>query len=178
MRKSLSRTDKEIEEIYARHADTVYRLCYSYMKNKRDTEDAVQDTFLKLIACGKHMEGAGHEKAWLIVTASNICKNMLKRWHRKTVSMDDCVAANSDAVQTDETLELILSLPDRYKLAIYLYYYEGYSTKDIAAMLHRPPATIRNHLSEARKILKDLLEEDHHEEFEVDRCLELRDASQ
>jgi len=168
VKKPLSHTDKEIEEIYARHVDAVYRLCYSYMRNKRDTEDAVQDTFLRFITYDKKLNGTGHEKAWLIVTASNVCKNMLKHWNRKTANIDNCLPADSEEIQIDETLEVIISLPDRYKLALYLYYYEGYSTKEIASMLHRPSATIRNHLSEARTILKDRLKEGYNEELEAD----------
>lgn len=74
MADSLQRTDREITELYQRHVDTVYRVCYSYMKNRADTEDMVQDTFIKLISSGVLFQSAEHEKAWLIVTASNLCK--------------------------------------------------------------------------------------------------------
>ena len=76
---SLLRTDREITEIYHRQIDTVYRICYSFMKNKPEAEDMVQETFLRLIASGKTFENQRHEKAWLIVTASNLCKDQLKR---------------------------------------------------------------------------------------------------
>ena len=75
---SLLRTDKEITEIYHRQVDTVYRICYSFMKNKPEAEDMVQETFLRLIASGKTFENPRHEKAWLVVTASNLCKDQLK----------------------------------------------------------------------------------------------------
>ena len=81
---SLLRTDEEIIEIYNRHVDTVYRVCYSFMKNKPETEDMVQETFLRLIASGKQFENERHEKAWLIVTASNLCKDSLKNGGEKT----------------------------------------------------------------------------------------------
>lgn len=74
MSKSLLRTDKEIAEIYKRHSKTVYRVCFAYMKNPADTEDAVQDTFFQLIKSGPAFESEEHEKAWLIRTATNICK--------------------------------------------------------------------------------------------------------
>lgn len=61
-------------------------------------------------------------------------------------------------------MQTVLGLPDRYKMTVFLYYYEGYPVKDIARMLRRPASTIRNHLSEARKMLKDLLEEQGYEE--------------
>ena len=67
-------------EVYSRQADTVYRVCYSFMRNKADTEDLVQETFLKLLSTGKTFENERHERAWLIVTASNLCKDSLKKW--------------------------------------------------------------------------------------------------
>ena len=60
---SLERTDREITELYQRHVDTVYRVCYSYMKNRADTEDMVQDTFIKLISSGVLFQSEEHEKA-------------------------------------------------------------------------------------------------------------------
>lgn len=165
MRRSLPRTGEEIEAIYLRHVDTVYRVCFSYMKNKWDTEDAVQTTFLKLITNGKVFSSTEHEKAWLIVTAGNVCKNLLKKPSRR---LDDIasvsVTSNSDLPQIDETLQAILALPERYKTALYLHYYEGYPTKQIAALLRRPHSTIRNHLSEARTLLKHSITEEDHEE--------------
>ncbi|NLG57894.1 MAG: RNA polymerase sigma factor [Clostridiales bacterium] len=163
MKQPLSRADKDLEAIYLRHADMVYRLCYSYMKNKWDAEDAVQTAFLKLMASGKSFEDETHEKAWLIVTAGNVCKNLLKNPQRR---MADIASLPLEAEETppDETLKALLALPDRYKSALYLYYYEGYPTRQIAALLRRPASTIRNHLKEARALLKDrLLEEDHEE---------------
>ena len=82
MSNSLLRTDKEIAEIYTRHSKTVYRVCFAYMKNPADTEDAVQDTFFQLIKSGPAFESEEHEKAWLIRTASNICKDVLRHWIR------------------------------------------------------------------------------------------------
>ena len=80
---SLLRTEKEIIQIYNRHVDTVYRVCYSFMKNRPETEDMVQETFLRLLSSQKSFENERHEKAWLIVTASNVCKDTLK--NRMTV---------------------------------------------------------------------------------------------
>ena len=64
-------TKQEIMEIYERHVKTIYRVCFNYMKNKADTEDAVQNTFVKLINCDRQFQNDEQEKAWLIVTATN-----------------------------------------------------------------------------------------------------------
>ena len=71
-------TDEELTEIYRRQVDAVYRVCYAFMKNPADTEDLVQETFLKLLTSGRRFDSQDHERAWLIVTASNACKDALK----------------------------------------------------------------------------------------------------
>lgn len=149
------RTDEELVEIYNRHVDTVYRVCFSFMKNAADTEDMVQETFLKLISCKKRFTSEEHEKAWLIVTASNTCKDELRRFKRKLQYIGACLKPeNSGRTGEEDMSELILSLPPRYKEVVYLYYYEGYQTSEIAKMLHCPASTVRNQLSRARKLLK------------------------
>ena len=155
---SLLRTDKEITQIYNRHADTVYYVCYSFMKNKPEAEDMMQETFLRLIATGKHFENERNEKAWLIVTASNLCKNALKRHWRREESLEDNPALSQQVVKSDnEVLDAILALPREYKTVVYMYYYEGYSGEEIARYLHCPHATVRTRLARARKLLKQML---------------------
>ena len=152
---TLQRTGKEIAEIYNRQVDTVYRICYSFMKNTHDTEDLVQETFLRLLSSSVVFQSAEHEKAWLIVTASNLCKDSLKKWWRKTEDIDDpALGLRQPPFEIDAVLDAILKLPVDQKTAVYMYYYEGYSTADIAAYLHRPEATVRSRLSRARKTLK------------------------
>lgn len=152
---ALQRTGKEITEIYNRQVDTVYRICFSFMKNKQDTEDMVQETFLRLLGSGVGFVSEEHEKAWLIVTASNLCKDTLKKWWRRTENIDDpALGLQQPAFEIDEVLAAILKLPADQKCAVYMYYYEGYSTSDIASYLHCPQATVRSRLSRARKTLK------------------------
>ena len=161
MEKSLLRTDKEKDftEIYYKHVDAVFRLCFTYLKNKQDTDDAVQEVFLKLLKYKGKFESEEHRKAWLIVTASNYCKNFLKHWWRKRKNIDDYTEIIGGAsYKVDEMMELILALPEKYKTVVYLYYYEGYDSVQIAKMLHKPGATIRSYLSSARKMLKKEME--------------------
>ena len=152
---TLQRTGKEITEIYNRQVDTVYRICFSFMKNTADAEDMVQETFLRLLRSGIGFVSEEHEKAWLIVTASNLCKDTLKKWWRKTADIDDpALDLKQPPFEIDHVLEAILTLPAEQKCAVYMYYYEGYSTADIARYLHCPQATVRSRLSRAREALK------------------------
>ena len=152
---SSSYSSEEFLKIYNRHVDTVYRICFSFMKNSSDTEDMVQETFLKLLSNGKRFESESHEKAWLIVTASNACKDALKHWWRKYADIADCEAlAHAAPFEMDGILSAVLELPADYKTAVFLYYYEGYSTPEIARMLDCPQSTVRSRLARARKLLE------------------------
>lgn len=156
MSKSLLRTDKEIAEIYERHRMTVYRVCFAYLKHPMDTEDAVQETFFRLIRSNPEFASEEHEKAWLIRTASNICKDMLKHWWRTHENLDDHPELRAgDMTEQQGLLAAVMQLPDRYKTVVYLYYYEGYDSAEIAEMLRKPKSTVRNYLHEARKLLRE-----------------------
>ncbi len=164
MTKSLLRTNKEIAEVYKRQMKTVYRVCFAYMKNPPDTEDAVQDTFYKMIKSGLAFESEEHEKAWLIRTATNVCKNNVKHWFRKHMDLVNYENLLSmEHIEIDDIFEVVMGLPDKYKTVVYLYYYEGYKTPEISNILHKPQSTIRNYLYEARGILKEKLGGDFNE---------------
>lgn len=99
------RTDKDIEDIYRRHVDTLYRVAYSFMKNGADAEDMVQEAFVRLLRSGMTFDSPQHEKAWLIVTVSNLCKSALRSpWRRREDidSLTEPPAAEDPA--PDETL--------------------------------------------------------------------------
>lgn len=149
------RTKDDLYLLYQRHVKTVYRVCYLYMKNPQDTEDMVQSTFLKLFQYPGEFSDSEHEKAWLIVTAGNLCKDQLKSWWRKRrVSLEESIQCQEVGPLPDETLEKVLALPPQYREALYLYYYEGYSTPELASILHKKEATVRSYLHRGRALLK------------------------
>jgi RNA polymerase sigma-70 factor (ECF subfamily) len=163
MNKSL-RTNEEITEIYDRHKLTVFRVCFTFMRNEPDSEDMVSETFHKLIKSEKVFESHEHEKAWLIRTATNLCKNELRGWWRKRENPETLVnLKGSDGVQVNEVLNAVLSLPEKFKTVVYLHYYEGYTTAEIAKIMKKPQNTILYHLAEARKLLKETLGGDFNE---------------
>lgn len=143
-----------ITRLYTQYVDMVYRICFVLLKNPSDAEDAVQAVFMKVIEKEQVFDSPDHEKAWLIVAAKNHCKNQLKHWWRKGISFEP---NTHDPVHHDaqsDLLELLLKLPDQYKLPLYLYYYEGYSTDEVAQILELNSSTLRSRLKKAREILK------------------------
>ena len=158
---SLLRSDKEISEIYKQFVKTVYRVALMILKSQTDAEDVTQTVFIKLIETNKNFESDEHLKAWLIVTARNLSKNILKSsWRSKQVDYES--VAEQPYFQDEsfrEVWDKIISLDEKYKLPIYLHYYEGYKTEEIAEMLKIKHATIRTQMRTAREKLKYLLED-------------------
>ncbi|MCL2838484.1 MAG: RNA polymerase sigma factor [Oscillospiraceae bacterium] len=147
------------EEVYERQSFMVYRVCFSYMKNVADSEDMVADVFAKLIETNKTFQNVEHEKAWLLRIAINKCRNHFKHWWRSRADIDDYENLETvNPFQESELSQAILDLPERFKAVIYLYYYEGYSTAEVAGILKKPQSTILYHMREARKFLKGVLE--------------------
>lgn len=147
---------RELEEVYGRNVDAVYRVCFSFLRNTADTEDMVQETFIKFMRNGVSYDDPRHERAWLIVAASNACKSLLRRKWRKDTDIYDCdLPAREDMTpERIAVIDAVARLPQDYKTAIYMYYYEGYRTPEIARALHIPEATVRKRLSRARGLLK------------------------
>lgn len=145
------------QEIYESHFNTIYRVAFLHVKKPEEAGDIVQDVFLKLLLCKKDFAGPEHIKAWLLTCTHNACMDFFRSKLRKNVSLDEVKAA-SLPFEIDETLGVLLTLPDKYKTPIYLYYYEGYSTEEIASLLHKPHSTVRVNLHRGRELMKKKLE--------------------
>ncbi len=153
---SLLRTDREFASVYDRNIKRVYRICCLYLKNHHDAQDASQTIFEKYISQDKRFEDESHEKAWFITVSKNYCKDELKKfWKKKRADIEDMetVAICEESGESDLT-EALLNLPSKYKDVIYLYYIEGYSVKEMSKLLHRNESTLRNHLSDGRRLLE------------------------
>ena len=151
-------SEQPFQEIYYEHADTVFKLCFLYLRGSRpDAEDAVQNSFLALLRKLNAGGGIQNPKAWLLACAANSCKNILGRSHRQDIRLLD-VYTQED--YRDETLELILSLPRHERLSVYLHYYEGYTAKEIGRMLGKNDTSVWRYLHNGRNKLKQILTED------------------
>lgn len=150
----------QIAAFYRKHCHTVYRVCFSYLKNEADAADIMQEVFLKWITCKNPPSGDVHETAWLVTTAGNLCKNHLRSWKYRLRENSETLDSLSSCPVSDrnaEVLDAVLSLPDKYKTAVYLYYYEGFETLKIAEATGQKHSTVRSHLKRARDILRQKL---------------------
>ncbi len=150
-------SEPALAQCYLRHCRTVWNICYPYFMNAPDTEDAVQETFLRLAVSDRQFHDENHEKAWLIRTARSVCKDELKRARRRELPLEAAETAAVCLEEPDETLQALSELPEVYRTVLYLHYYEGLSTGEVAQLLGRRPATVRSDLRRGRALLKSKL---------------------
>ena len=142
--------------LFNRYRDDVYRLAVSYTHNPHEAEDVSQTVFLKLVEQGELTPGK--EKAWLMQVTANECRSLLRSgWWKRTAPLDDTVPAPQ--TQVDETMQAVMSLPPKYRVVLYLRYYENYTTTEIAQLLKISQSTVTTRLSRGRERLKILLKE-------------------
>lgn len=150
----------EFEELYRRNADMVYRICFLRLKSAEEAEDAVQNIFLRYLKKPKEFSDCEHEKAWFITASQNYCKDVFKFGGRlRRVELESLPdRAYEPESGESELFEKLMSLPEKYREVLYLYYYENYSAKETAGLLRRNESTVRTQLSKGRERLKKLLE--------------------
>lgn len=153
------RSEEEVNSAIQRYSDTIRRICMLHLKNYADTEDIFQTVFLKYVLSSATFESPEHEKAWIIRVTVNACKDLIKSFFRsRTVSLDEVLEQPAPmASQHREVLEAVLSLPPKYKDAVYLHYYEGYSAPEIGRILGKNVNTVYTLLNRARQLLKETL---------------------
>lgn len=164
--------ESKYSQMVEKYSDMVYRIAFSYMKNREDAEDIYQNVFLKLFH-KRHFSDAEHEKRWLIRVTVNECHSLYRSpWRKRrqecenlnTLMEEQQVKMYSENGQTllstmEEVTEMLKCLPEKYSIVLYLYYYEEYSVKEIGAILRRNESTIRTHLMRGKEILRKRMEE-------------------
>ncbi len=151
-------SDEYIEQLVKTHSDSMLKAAYAVLKNRDDAEDAVQEAFMKLMEKQPDFTDDEHAKAWLLRVTINLSKNMLKASWRKNKSVSEETSYTEN--EPDGVLFYVMKLEENYRTVIHLYYYEGYSIKEIASILKLPSATVGTRLKRGRVKLKKMLEGD------------------
>lgn len=154
----------EMEVILKKYGDMVYRMAYVEVKKPEVADDIYQEVWIKLIRQKAHIEPEEHLKAWLLRTTINTCKDYWKSaWMQKISLQEDESKADivDDRIQEFGYItECVHSLPEKYRTVIHLYYYEGYSQKEIASLLSVKENTVASWMKRAKERLKSMLKED------------------
>lgn len=156
-------TEHNIEELFEKYSDMVYRIAISYGNQVQFAEDVVQEVFLRFLNKMPQFENSQHEKAWFIRVTINCCKNMVSSaWMKRTQPLKETGQAVFMPQHEDynNICEIMAKLPPKYRTVLYLRYYEEYQVKEIAKILRITPNLVSARLSRARKIMKqEIIEE-------------------
>lgn len=152
---------EQFESLAEKYMDMIYRVAYSWTKNSDDANDVTQDVFIQLYKTDREFESDSHIKNWLMKVTVNRCRMLFRSLWNKMEDINDY--AETIGFEDESHLDLFLAvmkLDKKYRVPLMLFYYEGYSTKEISSFLGIPEKTISTRLFRAKAKLKDYLKED------------------
>ena len=150
--------DRELEKLAEQYAGLIYRLALNDTRSPSDAEDILQEVLLALFTSAPGFESQEHEKRWLIRVTLNKGKNHRRSLLRRpTLPLEEADGYVSQEPDHRALREAVAALPRNQRRAVDLYYYEGYSTSEIAAILNAKEATVRTWLHRGRQRLKEYL---------------------
>lgn len=156
-----------IDDVVQKYTDMIYRVAMMKMKNVPDAEEVVQETFLRLIKqvkANKSFDSDEHLKAWLLRVTVNYGNTVLSSiWNNRTQRIDDTQEKGyEDTYEIGGVYDYVLKLPEKYRIAIQLHYYEELKTEEIAEIMNTKPATVRSYLLRGREKLKEMMGADNY----------------
>ena len=153
-----------VENAVREYSTMLYRLALLRLQNNADAEEVVQDTFLRLVSQVKNgmtFNDEEHLKAWLLTVAVNRGKSIISlAWNKKTEGLSSVTEMVGREETDSYAYDYVLKLPENYRIAIDLFYYEDLPTEQIARIMKTKPATVRSYLHRGREKLKQMLEAD------------------
>lgn len=155
----MHKCETDVKHILQVHGNALYRSAFLLLGNSHDVQDILQEVLLRYLEKSPVFQSAEHEKAWLLRVAINACKDYLKSFFRKNTVSLESLGELEEQITEDyrEVLEAVLSLPVKYKDAVYLHYYEGYTAFEIGKILGKKENSVYSLLSRGRQMLKEKL---------------------
>ena len=152
-------TERDFTAAAERYLDMVYRIALNWFRRSADAEDAAQTVMLRLWQSEAAFADEEHLRRWLVRVTLNVCKDISRSpWHRRTVSLEACPEPVFSTPERGELYQAVMALPVKYRMPLYLYYYEGYSVTEVGELLHLKVSTVQTRLARARAKLKEELE--------------------
>ena len=155
MKNTLARPADDMEEIMHTYGNMLFRLCLITLGNASDAEDAVQETLIKYLRKAPPFRDAEHQKAWLITVATNQCRDILRFRKRHAVVDIESIKEFAGVEKDSGILDVLMTLPDKYRTVLVLYYVEEYSIENIAKMVGRTNSAIKMRLQKGRRLLSE-----------------------
>ena len=154
-------TEREDTAAAEQYLDMVYRIALNWFKAPADAEDAAQNVMLRLWRTDTAFQGEEHLRRWLARVTVNECKRIsCHPWRSRTVSLEGCGEPAFDGQEQRELYQAVMDLPARYRVPLYLYYYEGYAVDEVGEIMGLNPSTVQTRLARGRAKLKTMLTEE------------------
>lgn len=154
-------TEREFTAAAAEYLDMACRLALSACGSAADAEDAVQNAMLRLWRTDTAFASGEHLRRWLIRVVLNECRRITGHpWRRRSVPLENCPEIVFEDREKRELWEAVAALPEKYRVPLYLYYYEGYGANEVGELLGLKPSTVQTRLARGREKLKKLLTEE------------------
>ena len=154
-------SNEEFVTYAEKYMDAIYRIAYSWTKNPDDANDVTQDVLIQLYKTTKEFESDSHMKNWLMKVTVNCCKMIFRSPWSKLEDIENYVETLGFEEETHLDLFLaVMNLDKKYRVPLMLFYYEGYSTAEIASFLDIPEKTVSTRLFRAKGKLRDYLKEE------------------
>ncbi len=152
---------RNAERLLDTFGNAILRMAYSYLHNMSDAEEILQETLIRYLTVRPELQGPVHEKAWLLRVAANLSKNRLDYNRLRDTDELEETLVSQEREDLSFLWEAVKQLPDANREVIHLFYYEGYSTAQIAKILNRRESTVRSDLRRGRERLKKILKEEY-----------------
>lgn len=153
---------QSVQELMALYRNNLFAVAFNICKNAQDAEDIVQDTFIQYYTNKKEFDSEQHIRAWLIRVAINKAKNVNHTfWKRNKISLEDYMETLTfETPESENLFETVMRLPEKYRIVIHLFYYEDYTVREIAGILHLSESNVKVRLSRGRILLREALKEE------------------
>lgn len=153
-------TEQQFTDAAERYLDMVYRIALNWFRSPADAEDAAQNAMLRLWRTDTEFRREEHLRCWLVRVTLNECKRISSHpWRKRTVPLESCPEPVFSDPAKQTLFQEVMDLPVKYRLPLYLYYYEGYSVDEVGELLHLKASTVQTRLARGRAKLKTQIEE-------------------
>lgn len=154
-------TEQDYTAAAGQFLDMVYRIALNWFRRPADAEDAAQNVMLRLWRTETAFQNEAHLRNWLVRVTVNECKRIsLNPWRTRTAPLEGCAGPVFDDREKRELYQAVMDLPGKYRVPLYLYYYEGYAVGEVGDILGLKPSTVQTRLARGREKLKKMLTED------------------
>ena len=151
-------TKEQLGNLIIASEDAMYHVAKTLLRSAAACADAIQEAIVKAFASFQTLRRDAYAKTWLIRIVINECYAIMRR-EKKLVPLEGYTVEEEAAERADysDLYEALSHLAEEIRLTVTLYYMEGYSVREIAALMDTTESAVKNRLARARdKMRKEL----------------------